>query len=67
MNETAESLIQQLKAFDGSNSVDHIQIDDDKRQELILACQKASSILESPFESMQRVNYSVCHSNCDNH
>lgn len=57
MLDAYDSLLQQLKTL--CDDEIHDNLDETKRQQLMLYCRKASLLLESPFESMQRVVYSV--------
>ncbi|KAF2103469.1 putative O-methyltransferase [Rhizodiscina lignyota] len=55
---TFEDLFGQLKSFNSTYGRDPRGVDDETRKELLEACRKASAVLETPFETMQRVNYS---------
>jgi hypothetical protein len=54
-----DTLLQQLKALTSVNDVRN-SMQEEKRQELMRSCRKLSVMLETQFESMQRVVYSVC-------
>lgn len=54
---TPEALLSQLKQFNNEPSTD---IDDGERQQLIYELRKSAALIETPFEAMQRVFYSVC-------
>ncbi|KAF2098173.1 S-adenosyl-L-methionine-dependent methyltransferase [Rhizodiscina lignyota] len=52
-----DSLLTQLKALDSVENLRHA-VGPEKRQELMLQCQKVFASLEAPFELTQRVTYS---------
>jgi hypothetical protein len=60
----ASSIIRQLKSI--TNNTSSFSASEAERLEILNLCRKVAVSLESPFETMQRIAYSVSLSSCHN-